>query len=720
MNHEHEQSRTGSMSAESAHSHDDMVEPGQSSRSALLHKADHAAASGLLQRKARDVKTTIDTDVEDAEDAVDAVTPRAPATPEGAGAPVDGDGGVTGDPAAVHQAAQRGVAGESESLPHAAAIQRSFGHHDVSGIRVHVGGEAAHASAAIGARAYATGDDVAFAAAPDLRQTAHEAAHVVQQRGGVRLDGGVGRAGDAYEQHADAVAALVVRSQSAEALLDTMAHRGAGGGPAVQREDGAGDGIDEEHAGSSSGSSSAPTTPRQRRSGGHRGGGRASTPHSRGRSAGLTRAPSPTAAPPPNESRDQLTAVLSRVTDILQLQATLDAIDAIVSHRFDPAAVFAITIGAATHQVLGRNLRWLRRQVSTRLRSERSAGPVGSGPWTPPAAPLRGQTLQGHTITANGDGRFVEVTAGRRLKITHHGRFWGIIYGGRHGPIDEARRQIAAELGPNTYRGAATLGMAVLGEGGVSAINTWDDQVLTLGVGYTGGRLNSCLGRLRGTAVGAELASIPYLAGLQFRHDEAVRLDVDALNRMASILEGPHAIDAARAQVMEFIEGSALPTGHATTAAEATGDRVAGQTCPEIIGIAAYLRHGRSAFTPSPPDDVAIAVVRAPGNPSAQLAVLLKLHGERIAHARINNPTRYRQNAVDGPNRRLPSKVRLFIDTVHRRDPSFQFDFDAARAILPCLTAGQWTRSSAAPGGAYIDGNVDGTHVYWNFGPPIL
>jgi Domain of unknown function (DUF4157) len=52
----------------------------------------------------------------------------------------------------------------------------------------------------MGATAYATGDRIAFAGAPDLHTTAHEAAHVVQQRAGVSLPGGVGQAGDAYER----------------------------------------------------------------------------------------------------------------------------------------------------------------------------------------------------------------------------------------------------------------------------------------------------------------------------------------------------------------------------------------------------------------------------------------------------------------------------------------------------------------------------------------
>jgi len=122
--------------------------------------------------------------------------------------------------------AAAGVAAPAQALPHAEAIQRSFGQHDVSGIRAHVGGEAARASSALDAEAFATGNDVAFRAAPDRHTAAHEAAHVIQQRGGVQLKDGVGSPGDAYEQHADAVADAVVQGKSAEGLLDRYAPAG--------------------------------------------------------------------------------------------------------------------------------------------------------------------------------------------------------------------------------------------------------------------------------------------------------------------------------------------------------------------------------------------------------------------------------------------------------------------------------------------------------------
>jgi hypothetical protein len=141
--------------------------------------------------------------------------------------------------AETHAIAGAGVEGGGGRLPHADRIQASFGSHDVSGISAHVGGPAAAACDGLGATAYATGSNVAFAAQPDLHTAAHEAAHVVQQRSGVFLKDGVGAAGDAYERHADAVADRVVAGQSAQDLLDgsITASGGGGAGGAVQRRE---------------------------------------------------------------------------------------------------------------------------------------------------------------------------------------------------------------------------------------------------------------------------------------------------------------------------------------------------------------------------------------------------------------------------------------------------------------------------------------------------
>ncbi|HEY5934753.1 MAG TPA: DUF4157 domain-containing protein [Kofleriaceae bacterium] len=161
---------------------------------------------------------------------LDALQPAKPTTVQRKAAGTQG-------PANVHAAAAAGVRDASGALPYASAIQKSFGRHDIGGVKAAVGGAASQATAAIGATAYATGDRVAFGDAPDLHTAAHEAAHVVQQRSGVQLAGGVGSSGDRYEQHADRVADRVVAGGSAETLLDEMVGGGGSASSAVQRHD---------------------------------------------------------------------------------------------------------------------------------------------------------------------------------------------------------------------------------------------------------------------------------------------------------------------------------------------------------------------------------------------------------------------------------------------------------------------------------------------------
>ena len=137
------------------------------------------------------------------------------------------------------EVAQHGTSESGSALPHLAAIQRSFGRHDVGEVFAHQGSRAAAAARAIGARAYALGNNVAFARSPDLHTAAHEAAHAVQQRAGVQVANDVGQPGDVYERHADAVADQVVRGGSAEALLDKMTPAGSRAFPpaTVQRKE---------------------------------------------------------------------------------------------------------------------------------------------------------------------------------------------------------------------------------------------------------------------------------------------------------------------------------------------------------------------------------------------------------------------------------------------------------------------------------------------------
>jgi hypothetical protein len=130
--------------------------------------------------------------------------------------------GPAGDADAIRQAARQGMLTPTGALPYAEHVRKSFGSHDISQVQAHVGPAASASADAMGALAYATGNHVVFAGTPSLRTVAHEAAHVVQQRAGVQLIGGIGQVGDRYEQHADAVADRVVAGESAEALLGEM------------------------------------------------------------------------------------------------------------------------------------------------------------------------------------------------------------------------------------------------------------------------------------------------------------------------------------------------------------------------------------------------------------------------------------------------------------------------------------------------------------------
>lgn len=142
--------------------------------------------------------------------------------------------GIEDETSEVHGAAARGIATPSSELPFLARIQASFGAHDVSQIRSHVGGTCA---SEMGARAFAAGDHVVFDREPDLHTAAHEAAHVVQQARGVNLYGGVGEAGDAYERAADAVADRVVAGRSAVDLLGAPTGGFSASPSAVQRKE---------------------------------------------------------------------------------------------------------------------------------------------------------------------------------------------------------------------------------------------------------------------------------------------------------------------------------------------------------------------------------------------------------------------------------------------------------------------------------------------------
>lgn len=125
--------------------------------------------------------------------------------------------------------AGRGTATAATSLPYFDVIQAAFGHHDLSGLVAHAGGDAAETAGAMGAKGYTAGRHVVLGPGSDLFTVAHEAAHFIEQQHGlVHLPGGVGEAGDPHEQRANAVAAKVVAGESVEGLLDQHVGHGSG------------------------------------------------------------------------------------------------------------------------------------------------------------------------------------------------------------------------------------------------------------------------------------------------------------------------------------------------------------------------------------------------------------------------------------------------------------------------------------------------------------
>lgn len=121
---------------------------------------------------------------------------------------------------------------QTRPLPYFADIQRSFGRFSLAGAEAVIGGSAETANDRWGSSAFTRNDRILFKQAPDLHTAAHEAAHIIQQRSGLGLPGGIGRSGDCHEQNADAVADAVAAGTSAERLLQP--YGGRQGTPSTQ------------------------------------------------------------------------------------------------------------------------------------------------------------------------------------------------------------------------------------------------------------------------------------------------------------------------------------------------------------------------------------------------------------------------------------------------------------------------------------------------------
>lgn len=137
----------------------------------------------------------------------------------------------------IRSVAKSGFKGNSGSYPFQHRIQAAFGRHDIADVKAFSDAAAKQANRRLGSLAYASREKVAFRGYPDLHTAAHEAAHIIQQRQGVRLKDGDGRQGDSYERHADTVADRVVQGKSVQSLLNRTPDSGGSGTAALQLKD---------------------------------------------------------------------------------------------------------------------------------------------------------------------------------------------------------------------------------------------------------------------------------------------------------------------------------------------------------------------------------------------------------------------------------------------------------------------------------------------------
>lgn len=153
---------------------------------------------------------------------------HAPRSPRLAAAPADrspaafapyGNAALAEQIGSPEAAFDESLAGSARALPFLDEMEGAFGA-DLGGVKAHLG--AGGLPDALGARAAASGDTVAFASAsPDREQVAHEVAHVLQAREG--SGAGASAPGDASESQAHGAARAVAAGRAPGPLSRTAA-----------------------------------------------------------------------------------------------------------------------------------------------------------------------------------------------------------------------------------------------------------------------------------------------------------------------------------------------------------------------------------------------------------------------------------------------------------------------------------------------------------------
>ncbi len=330
--------------------------------------------------------------------------------------------------------------------------------------------------------------------------------------------------------------------------------------------------------------------------------------------------------------------------------------------------------------------------------------------WPQNRAPREGETLQGHPIVISRTPRrtrFSVVLEGRNYLIVRYGNRRGIMYAPSVSSslLNRIAQERARSTG-NAFLNKAIRGFAVFGEGGFSAINTYDNLILTVGTGFGGRRLNDFLKEFDGTTLGNALSQISYLRGLEFNRSTDIRLDINAIHRIVVLLES-NLEQVAQATINQYLLKSLkLRRGTENIQQFLMRENIS----PFVIGIAAYLRHGRPLFSPNPMRDLFRAVSIGGRNESVQIAILLKLHAQRIFKHSSHGPNS--RNAAAAVQRRLWSKIRLFILKKRERQPNYQFDFQSASRIIPSLSSEGFRPTLNRPRGIYLVSN----NQYYDFG----
>lgn len=134
-----------------------------------------------------------------------------------------------GTQASATDVANQGFSGGGSKIPYQSEMEASFGGVDFSDVKAHTGPAAKSASGALGAQAYAMGNQVSFGTDnPSKSLVAHELTHVLQQTGGsgrraARHGDGIDVSGEA---EANAVESAVASGRTAESALTGAAKAG--------------------------------------------------------------------------------------------------------------------------------------------------------------------------------------------------------------------------------------------------------------------------------------------------------------------------------------------------------------------------------------------------------------------------------------------------------------------------------------------------------------